>query len=383
MQYDPGFPPDPEAWLSLDELDRLDLIAAWHEESDEPLPASGDWMGHAAIHVIVENQAALGEELPVRATIERLVREGLDRHEAVHAVGSVLLRFSGDMMADESDGEFDMAGYTAALEALTADDWRGSEPEDPVEDTPDEPPPAPVWRASPQSGDFGEVERDLLASFLEAHRSEGALSYPQAAGFLFAVLACPDLVKPSEWMPEVLGEAVFDGETEANEVFGALMTLYNWIAIRVDYGEAPLPPGCEPATEAMANFADDAAFGGWSRGFCLGHAWLEDSWGGPAFDAMEEELGAAMMALSFFTSREMAEGLLAETGHEKQIEDIAGTMLEMVPDAFHVYAGIGRDGRRARVEARKVPARSHKIGRNEPCPCGSGKKYKNCCGRNQ
>ncbi|MBR6186976.1 MAG: SEC-C domain-containing protein, partial [Clostridia bacterium] len=23
-----------------------------------------------------------------------------------------------------------------------------------------------------------------------------------------------------------------------------------------------------------------------------------------------------------------------------------------------------------------------KIGRNDPCPCGSGKKYKNCCGRN-
>ena len=24
-----------------------------------------------------------------------------------------------------------------------------------------------------------------------------------------------------------------------------------------------------------------------------------------------------------------------------------------------------------------------KVGRNEPCPCGSGKKYKNCCGINQ
>lgn len=24
---------------------------------------------------------------------------------------------------------------------------------------------------------------------------------------------------------------------------------------------------------------------------------------------------------------------------------------------------------------------SNKVGRNEPCPCGSGKKYKNCCGR--
>ena len=25
---------------------------------------------------------------------------------------------------------------------------------------------------------------------------------------------------------------------------------------------------------------------------------------------------------------------------------------------------------------------TQKIGRNDPCPCGSGKKYKNCCGRN-
>ena len=33
----------------------------------------------------------------------------------------------------------------------------------------------------------------------------------------------------------------------------------------------------------------------------------------------------------------------------------------------------------------EAPARrqaiSKKIGRNDPCPCGSGKKYKNCCGR--
>jgi uncharacterized protein YecA (UPF0149 family) len=33
-----------------------------------------------------------------------------------------------------------------------------------------------------------------------------------------------------------------------------------------------------------------------------------------------------------------------------------------------------------RLEARRRPARSTKVGRNEPCPCGSGKKYKRCCG---
>ena len=32
-------------------------------------------------------------------------------------------------------------------------------------------------------------------------------------------------------------------------------------------------------------------------------------------------------------------------------------------------------------EKKKTPKRTKKIGRNEPCPCGSGKKYKNCCGK--
>ncbi len=32
---------------------------------------------------------------------------------------------------------------------------------------------------------------------------------------------------------------------------------------------------------------------------------------------------------------------------------------------------------------KKAPVRSEHIGRNDPCPCGSGKKYKNCCGKNK
>ncbi|MHC1719407.1 MAG: SEC-C metal-binding domain-containing protein [Clostridiaceae bacterium] len=32
--------------------------------------------------------------------------------------------------------------------------------------------------------------------------------------------------------------------------------------------------------------------------------------------------------------------------------------------------------------ASKMVVNKNKVGRNEPCPCGSGKKYKNCCGKN-
>ena len=35
-----------------------------------------------------------------------------------------------------------------------------------------------------------------------------------------------------------------------------------------------------------------------------------------------------------------------------------------------------------KVYVKKPAAASAKIGRNDPCPCGSGKKYKNCCGAN-
>ncbi|MCM8817934.1 MAG: SEC-C metal-binding domain-containing protein [Candidatus Omnitrophica bacterium] len=30
----------------------------------------------------------------------------------------------------------------------------------------------------------------------------------------------------------------------------------------------------------------------------------------------------------------------------------------------------------------QIPLQKQKIGRNQPCPCGSGKKYKHCCGKN-
>ena len=37
----------------------------------------------------------------------------------------------------------------------------------------------------------------------------------------------------------------------------------------------------------------------------------------------------------------------------------------------------------AESQKRAKTADGKKIGRNDPCPCGSGKKYKNCCGRNK
>jgi hypothetical protein len=78
---------------------------------------------HAAMHAIVETLIALGDEAPARRTAQRLMDEGLDRHEAIHAIGSVLVEFMTDLIkAPKSDGDPNVA-YFAALERLTAANW--------------------------------------------------------------------------------------------------------------------------------------------------------------------------------------------------------------------------------------------------------------------
>ena len=80
---------------------------------------------HAAIHVFVENQIALGDEIPVRRTVERLMSEGLDRHDAIHAVGSVLAGHITELLgrSETEPGADPNRPYYIALDQLTAEDW--------------------------------------------------------------------------------------------------------------------------------------------------------------------------------------------------------------------------------------------------------------------
>jgi len=60
-----------------------------------------------------------------------------------------------------------------------------------------------------------------------------------------------------------------------------------------------------------------------------------------------------------------------------------GTSRVREPQPVGAMAGVAGDGDGAGEVSIDLPVRRSipKVGRNEPCPCGSGKKYKNCCGR--
>ena len=98
------------------------MVEIFHKESESELN-EGSEMIHAAIHVIVENQIALKEK-PVPETLEKLMRQGLDRHEAIHAIGAVLAEDMHAIIQGNNTAVHDPGKYRRRLKKLTAKRWR-------------------------------------------------------------------------------------------------------------------------------------------------------------------------------------------------------------------------------------------------------------------
>ena len=119
QKYDPDRAPETSWWSSLTENEQIAAAEDHHRRAGIKLPRP---QIHAATHVIVENQVLLGDETPVAATFERLLREGLSRHDAVHAIGSVLAPVMVEIMQSEISGDPNLT-YYQRLEELTAEGW--------------------------------------------------------------------------------------------------------------------------------------------------------------------------------------------------------------------------------------------------------------------
>ena len=121
-RYDPDHPPPADAWLELDEQQRTDLVSRYHETVGD---LAGNPTLHALMHTVVENQLAGGHQPAVRA-MARLLRDGLDRHEAIHALASVLASQIYDALKGAAASSDPKQDVDRALDALTAERWLAS-----------------------------------------------------------------------------------------------------------------------------------------------------------------------------------------------------------------------------------------------------------------
>jgi len=124
MRYDPDKHVPAAEWLALDESEQHRIVQRYHKHAGLSLPSS---RVHAAIHAAIETQIAQGHG-PATQALERVMTQGLSRHDAVHALGSVMAKHIYEIMTQRQP--FDELRYTTDLDALSADQWCADSQED-------------------------------------------------------------------------------------------------------------------------------------------------------------------------------------------------------------------------------------------------------------
>lgn len=183
-----------------------------------------------------------------------------------------------------------------------------------------------------------------------------AMPYVKAHGFLTAIAQTPTIVLPTEWQSLLLGPTTVTADTKQAEAIGDLvMNLHNEILIQLNAGEQLELPCPDPAAHRE-----------WAAGYLLAtqrdHVWREDP------------LGVELLLPFGVLTGDIELDGAPEGAIERIIAELPEHLLKI-----HAH---WIEWRRVNMPAKKN-AQQHKqpIGRNEPCPCDSGLKYKRCCGR--
>jgi uncharacterized protein len=216
-----------------------------------------------------------------------------------------------------------------------------------------------------------QLEQELLAL------DEDAMLVEQLDGFIAGLLVCPEFIKPGEWLPAVWGnedgsESGFDSLDHVNRVLGLVMEHYNGVARTLIER-----PGHYAPLFAVDERNNDILWELWIEGFEQAVKLRPTAW-------------QQLLLADPETARAIA-GLLALADVARHgsafSEKERDTLTEAAPDQIGPWVVTLNEWRLANYEPIQIPTSSssaakEKVGRNEPCPCGSGKKYKKCCGLN-
>jgi len=215
---------------------------------------------------------------------------------------------------------------------------------------------------SPAS-DLDDTIDDYLARF---GNDVSIRSAAELNGF-FAALACsPSVVVPSRWMP-----AIWSGESRMPErwrkedvesFFRAAISRHNEIMDSTGMGHVAAFFGKREVDGEIHVTVED-----WSDGFLRGF----ELWGrisGEDANITEECIGP----IRLLSSRDESARPEDKDGEEVQVE----AFMSIEPGVRRLYQYFYE---RRPLPGAPIVRESPKIGRNDPCPCGSGKKYKKCC----
>lgn len=184
-------------------------------------------------------------------------------------------------------------------------------------------------------------------------------------GFLTGVIVSPDLVPPSRWLKPVLGSTAspFEDSSGMQRFLDLMMEHYNGLVESLN-----APGGYEPILDTDPR-SGEVLWELWVDGFVAAMKLAPAGWNRirASDDAGPKAAIAGIMELAAISE---------EPFHFREDDQDRRTAV-LIPIWVHMLHEWRLENDRHRPASAKG-----KVGRNDPCPCGSGKKYKKCCGLN-
>lgn len=198
-------------------------------------------------------------------------------------------------------------------------------------------------------------------------KDEGVLDVSELDGLLTAVVSGPVMIPPSQWVPQVWGDfqPAWRDEQELQMVMSLMMRHMNSIAVLL----MEYPDDFEPIfEESVVNGKTYTIVDEWCEGYILGVMLAAEQW--------ELETMEMRILLAPIKAFQGEQAFVTDEKFSK--EEIGNLRLAISPNAREIHAfWLARRAQEAPTATfrRDEP----KVGRNDPCLCGSGKKFKKCC----
>lgn len=227
-----------------------------------------------------------------------------------------------------------------------------------------------------------DEDLDFIDAIFEKYATDDSIvSVSELDGFLTAIVSGPDMIMPSEWLPEIWGGTEQMPNWESKEEFGRFMQIV--MGIMNDNVEVLMEQPEDFQALVLVDMQDGEPVdvvslwcGGYMRGIALSSQdWLN----------LPEDLQAHFSCIALFGSEEGEEILVDFADHELEA---LKQEIEPAACALHAYwlsqraplAPPSRPSNGPTAQILPFVRAQPKTGPNEPCPCGSGKKFKKCCG---
>lgn len=216
--------------------------------------------------------------------------------------------------------------------------------------------------------EFNELDKFLLSD----RCADEAMTMDSLHGYLTALVIGPDLVTPPEWLPRIWGPSTddapqFKSEKECEHVLQLIMRFMNEIAITFEVAPKEFEPlFCEHEWQGRKVLDGEA----WAWGFWEGMNLRADAWA----PIWESNIAPLMQPFYLLGAEEIEEEELSLVDDPVKCHKLTVEIEVAIPEIYKFWL----PHRKSAVST--VIRAAPKTGRNDDCPCGSGKKFKKCCG---